>query len=170
MTAAEDWPPPNFAMPRTGLLRATLAGIALAWAALCAPAVFASDEASRAEIAATLEQWKADFNAGRSDKVCDLFARDLRADFRGQPERGYDALCDLLQGSLADRERAYSYELEVRDILVEGDLATVLLTWTLTVRQLDTGLEVTTVEPGLDVFRREDDDRWRIARYLAYEQ
>lgn len=157
-------------MPRTDLLRVTFAGAALAWAALFAPAVAASDETSRAEIAATLKQWKADFNAGRADAVCDLFARDLRADFRGQPERGYDALCDLLQGSLADRERAYSYELEIRDILVEGDVASVLLTWTLTVRQRDTGREASSVEPGLDVFRKEDDGRWRIARYLAYEQ
>jgi uncharacterized protein (TIGR02246 family) len=157
-------------MPLAKRLAAILACAALVAVALPALPAVASDEASRAEIAATLMQWQADFNAGRDDKVCDLFARDLRADFRGQPERGYDALCDLLHGSLADRERAYSYELEIRDILVAGDFATVLLTWTLTVTQRDTGSEAVSVEPGLDVFRREDDGRWRIARYLAYEQ
>jgi steroid delta-isomerase len=40
----------------------------------------------------------------------------------------------------------------------------------LTVRQKDTGREITSVEPGLDVFRREGDGRWRIVRYVAYEQ
>ncbi|HEX2216850.1 MAG TPA: hypothetical protein VHG27_09210, partial [Xanthobacteraceae bacterium] len=46
----------------------------------------ASAPAARAEnaaaaIRATLEAWTADFNAGRADKVCDLFARDLVAQF-----------------------------------------------------------------------------------------
>jgi hypothetical protein len=76
----------------------------------------ASDEASRAEISAALMQWTADFNAGRADRVCELFARELRADFRGQPERGYDAQCELLKRSLADSARRYSYTLAVREI------------------------------------------------------
>ena len=50
-----------------------------------------------------------------------------------------------------------------------GDAAVVRLTWTLTIRPKDGG-EVTSVEPGLDVFRRERDGRWRIVRYIAYEQ
>ena len=76
----------------------TLASHALVAALLVsarARRVRADDAASRAEIAAALTQWTADFNAGRADKVCDLFSRDLRADFRGQPERGYDGQCDL---------------------------------------------------------------------------
>ncbi len=157
-------------MPRIDLLNTTLVCATLALAALSPLSAAAREEKSRSEIEATLVQWKADFNSGRDNMVCDLFARDLRADFRGQPERGYDALCDLLQRSLADHEHAYSYELEIRDIHVDGDLAAVLLTWTLTVRQRDTGREVTSVEPGLDVFHRESDGRWRILRYLAYEQ
>jgi uncharacterized protein (TIGR02246 family) len=134
------------------------------------PPARADDDSSRAEIAAALTQWTADFNAGRADKVCDLFARDLRADFRGQPERGYDAQCSLLQRSLADRARAFSYALAVKEILVWGDAAVVRLTWTLTIRQNDSGRAATSVEPGLDVFRRQSDGRWRIVRYIAYEQ
>jgi uncharacterized protein (TIGR02246 family) len=134
------------------------------------PPARADDDTSRAEITAALTQWTADFNAGRADKVCDLFARDLRADFRGQPERGYDAQCGLLQRSLADRARAFSYALAVKEILVWGDVAVVRLTWTLTVRQKDSGRAVTSIEPGLDVFRRQSDGRWRIIRYIAYEQ
>lgn len=133
-----------------------------------APPAVASDSA-RAEIKAALVQWKDDFNAGRADKVCDLFARDLRADFRGQPERGYDALCGLLRRSLADRARAYSYALAIKEILVWGDTAVVRLTWTLTVRPRAGGRTTTSVEPGLDVFRRQRDGHWRIVRYLAYE-
>jgi uncharacterized protein (TIGR02246 family) len=129
-----------------------------------------ADDTSRAEIAAALTQWTADFNAGRADKVCDLFARDLRADFRGQPERGYDAQCGLLQRSLADRARAFSYALAVKEILVWGDAAVVRLTWTLTIRRKATGRTASSVEPGLDVFRRQSDGRWRIICYITYEQ
>ena len=130
----------------------------------------ASDDVSRAEISAALAQWTTDFNAGRADKVCDLFARELRADFRGQSERGYDAQCDLLKRSLADPARVFSYAHAIKEILVWGDVAVVRLTWTLTIRQKDTDRETTSIEPGLDVFRRQSDGHWRIIRYMAYEQ
>jgi ketosteroid isomerase-like protein len=130
----------------------------------------ADDAASGAEIAAALTQWTADFNAGRADKVCDLFARELRADFRGQGERGYDAQCALLRKSLGDGARNFAYAFAIKEILVWGDVAVVRLTWTLTVRDKSGGRGVTSVEPGLDVFRRDSDGRWRIVRYMAYEQ
>ena len=72
-----------------------------------APSAHADDAASRAEIEAALTQWTADFNAGRADKVCDLFSRELRVDFRGVPERDYDAQCDLLKKALADSTRRF---------------------------------------------------------------
>ncbi|MGH6767509.1 MAG: YybH family protein [Xanthobacteraceae bacterium] len=143
--------------------------IAMLIASAALPAA-AFDDTSRGEIAAALAQWTADFNAGRADKVCDLFAHDLRADFRGQPERGFDAQCDLLKRSLADPSRSFSYALAVKEILVWGEVAVVRLTWTLTVRQKDSGREISSIEPGLDVFRRQSDGRWRIVRYIAYEQ
>jgi steroid delta-isomerase len=130
----------------------------------------ADDDASRAEITQSLTQWTADFNAGRADKVCDLFARELRADFRGQPERGYDEQCALLRRSLGDGARTFSYALAIKEILVWGDVAVVRLTWTLTIRDKGKARDITSVEPGLDVFRRQGDGRWRIVRYVAYEQ
>jgi ketosteroid isomerase-like protein len=132
--------------------------------------VRADDSASRAAIADALRQWTEDFNAGRADKVCELFSRELRADFRGQPERGYDAQCDLLKRSLADSTRTFSYALAIKEILVWGDAAAVRLTWTLTIRPKSGGNDFSAAEPGLDVFRKESDGRWRIVRYIAYEQ
>ena len=141
------------------ILIAIIASIA-AWPA------HASDAA--VEIENALKQWRADFNAGRADKVCGLFAPDLRADFRGQPERGYDGLCDLLKRSLADKEKTFSYGLDVKEILVFGDVAVVRLDWTLTVKDSD-GRESTSVEPGMDIFQKQADGTWRIVRYMAYE-
>lgn len=142
--------------------------IALLPAGAVSPAV--ASGAARTEIEAALVRCKDDFNAGRADKVCDLFAKDVHAEFRGQPERGYDALCALLRRSLADRERAYTYALAIEEIQAWGDVAVVRLTWTLTVRQRASGKVTTSVEPGLDVFRRQRDGRWRITRYFAYPQ
>jgi hypothetical protein len=46
----------------------------------------AQDDAESA-IPATLEACTSDFNAGRRDRLCDLFARDLIADFPGAPQQ-----------------------------------------------------------------------------------
>src|SRR5262245_36840110 len=144
-------------------LRASLVSLALA-----SPAAAQGDTPAQAAIRAALTQWMVDFNAGRAEKVCDLFARDLVAQYRGQPERGWDALCDLLKRSLADRGKSYSYALAIKEILVEGDLAVVRLAWTLTVRSKDAA-ETTSIEPGIDIFRRQADGSWKISRYMGYE-
>jgi len=116
-------------------------------------------------IRATLEQWTEDFNNKRADKVCDLFARDAIANFRGQPERGHKEICSLLQQSLTDQAKSFAYALDIKEVIVSGDIAAVRLEWTLQISPLN----VTSVEPGMDIFRREADGKWRILRYLAYE-
>jgi ketosteroid isomerase-like protein len=127
------------------------------------------ENVSRQEITDALTQWTADFNVGDAEKTCALFSRELRADYRGQPERGFDGQCDILKRSLSDKARRYSYALAIKEILVWNDVAVVRLTWTLTIAPKD-GPTITATEPGLDVFRREADGRWRIVRYMAYEQ
>jgi len=127
----------------------------------------AADDAETA-IRAALAKWTEDFNSGRENAVCDLFAPDLRYDFRGFPERNYRDICNQLRDSLGDETKKYSYSLDIREILVAGDLAVVRLAWTLTTR-LGDGRQVTAVEPGMDVFRRQPDGSWKIIRYIAYE-
>jgi uncharacterized protein (TIGR02246 family) len=126
-------------------------------------------EEAAAEIRSALTAWMEDFNAGRADETCKLFAPDLRANVRGQPERGYDAQCELLKRSLADDTKTYAYALDINEIMVFGEFAVVRLVWTLTVKQKD-GAETTSIEPGLDVFKKQPDGRWQIVRYMAYEQ
>jgi ketosteroid isomerase-like protein len=133
------------------------------------PVNAAADDASQTEIRSALTQWTADFNAARADKVCALFAPDLRADVHGQPERDYGALCELLQRSLGDRTKRYAYALDIKEILVWGDIATVRLVWTLTVQPNDAPA-ATSVEPGMDIFRREGDGSWKITRFMSYER
>jgi ketosteroid isomerase-like protein len=135
--------------------------------------VQAADDDSAAvqnQIRIALEKWKLDFNAGDASQVCALFAPDLISNFRGQPEDTYNSLCANLQAALTDPAKTYHYDLEIKEILVSGDLAVVRLVWTLKVHPKDaTASEVVTREPGMDIFHRQPDGTWKIQRYMAYE-
>jgi ketosteroid isomerase-like protein len=109
------------------------------------------------------------FNDGKADKICNLFAPDLKSDFRGQPERNFEQLCALLQKSLKDEARSFTYALDIKEIIVSGDMGAVRLVWTLTIRSKGGGAAIATREPGLDIFRKQPDGSWKIARFLAFE-
>jgi ketosteroid isomerase-like protein len=153
------------------LSRDLFCGFCLLLTAACAST--GRGDAARNDIRAALVKWTADFNAGNSAAVCDLFAPDLIARYQGQPESDFATLCTRLRSSLSDPARNYRYALTIEEILVSGDLAAVRLDWTLTVaRRNEAGTQTagtqTIEEPGLDVFRRQSDGTWRIARYIAY--
>jgi ketosteroid isomerase-like protein len=146
-------------MRRPVVIIAVVAGFAAVLP--CAIAEPVPDEAA---IRATLNQWMADFNAGRVEKVCDIFAPVLRADVKGVGERDFDAQCRTLRDALADPARSLSYALDIRDIFA------VRLVWTLTTRVKATGAVRTVEEQGLDVFGRDGDGHWRIIRFVSYER
>jgi ketosteroid isomerase-like protein len=139
---------------------------------LLAPGVSAENDDSAAvqnQIRIALEKFKLDFNAGDASQVCVLFAPDLISDFRGEPEDTYNSLCANMQMALNDPAKTYHYDLEIKEILVSGDLAVVRLVWTLKVHPKSGGTDATTREPGMDIFRRQPDGTWKISRYMAYE-
>ena len=133
------------------------------------PAAAQTDGAAEKAIRDALSKWTDDFNARDATRICDLFAPDLRYDFRGSPERDYDAMCSLLHRALADRSKTFTYSFDIREIIVSGDIAIVRLVWTSKVTREGSTQVTETREPGLDVFRRQADGQWRIARYIAYE-
>ena len=143
--------------------------IALAYAPPRAAAAEAR-EPPEAAIRTALEKWTADFNAGNAGQICDLFAFELRYDYRGHPERNYRDICGLLRRSLEDRTKSYAYALDIKEILVSGELAVVRLVWTLRIRSNDAPESVKSVEPGMDIFRKQADGNWKIIRYIAYEE
>lgn len=120
------------------------------------------------EIRAALEGWTEDFNGKKTDKVCGLFAADLIAHYGDHPEKSYDSVCAQLKLSLTDPEKTYRYSLDIREIIVSGDLAVVRLVWMLNVYDAEGKLLETTKDRGMDVFRLESDGKWRISRYIAY--
>jgi ketosteroid isomerase-like protein len=128
-------------------------------------------DAPEAMIRAALEKWTADFNAGNAEEVCGLFSSELRYDFRGHPERNYRDICGLLHRSLEDATKKYTYALRIKEILVWDELAVVRLVWTLRMKSTNPpGSLVESIEPGMDIFRRQADGSWKIIRYIAYEE
>jgi steroid delta-isomerase len=134
-----------------------------------APAA-ADDDDAQAAIRRALLQWTADFNARNVDKVCDLFEPGLIYDFQGLPEQRFDDICPRLKRALGDDTRSWTYaQPDIKEILVFGDMAVVRLTWTSTVTG-GAAVEVKSVEPGMDIFRRQSDGSWKIMRYMGYSQ
>jgi ketosteroid isomerase-like protein len=140
--------------------------LALVPVASAEPAVELTEQTVRR----VLTDWALAFNAGDSGAVCGIFAPELRYDYRGFPERGFDDMCHVLQGTLADQTRKYAYDVAIKEVIVSGDLAAVRLVWTLTVKRPGQIGGTSTYEPGLDIFRRQPDGSWKIVRYIAYEE
>jgi ketosteroid isomerase-like protein len=127
-----------------------------------------ADTADQAAVRARLMKWTNDFNAGKVEESCDLFAAELRYDYRGLPERNYQEMCAGLRRALTDQSKHYSYGLAIKDIFTFGDMAAVRLVWTLTLTSAGAPPKVSH-EHGIDVFRRQPDGPWRIIRFVAYD-
>jgi uncharacterized protein (TIGR02246 family) len=127
---------------------------------------YADAEADKAAIAARLQDFTAAFNARDAAGACDIFAPDLVSTMRGRPDNGREAVCKRIAAALADRTKTMIYAPDIEEIIVSGDLAVVRLIWN--VAETEGGATRVSKEPGLDVFRRQPDGKWSIARFLAF--
>lgn len=167
MRSARRWVPGDPSKPARQIAFALIvAAVALA-APFGPPAWTVTADSAQNQIRAALEAWRTAFNARDGVQVCDLFARDIVANYEGDPERDYASLCRMLQEALQDRERTYHYSLHINEILVYGDSAVVRLVWTLEIDKPGDRKEIVE-EPAVDIFRRQADGSWKISRYLAY--
>lgn len=140
--------------------------VAIAFAA-AAMAPAHADPADEAAIMQRFQRWTAAFNARDSTGACDLFAPDLVYSVQEVMHGTRETMCTNLARMLARHDIQLHYDNpDVHEILVADDLAVVRLTWTLTVQV--NGAKDTTTEEGMDIFRRQPDGRWSIARYIAF--
>jgi ketosteroid isomerase-like protein len=144
-------------------LRAALIG-----ALLLPLAATAARADAESDVRAALVRWAADFNTGRVERVCDLFAAELIADIQGIAERDFGAQCETLKRALADRSKTFTYAPDIKEVIVAGDHAVVRLDWTLTIRLAASPDTVTSVETGMDLFRRQPDGSWKIIRFMTF--
>lgn len=120
----------------------------------------AADEAA---IEQALQQWPGDFNARNVAAVCSLFAPDTQVMYPDSQDRDYEAFCAQMHEILGPGDRTFSYAApDIDTIIVDGDLATVALIWTLTVTDSSGAVLETVSENGVDVFQRQDDGSWKI--------
>ena len=125
----------------------------------------------QAAIEAALKQWPNDFNAEHLADVCGLFADDVVLIYPGAPDRNRDEFCGQMRTLFDDPSKQFSYAApDIGEVLVDGDLATVRLIWTLTVRDTSGNVLETVEENGLDVFRRQADGSWKIHVSHAFTQ
>jgi len=142
-------------------IAAVLAGVATVSSAQ------AGTNSDKAAIAERLERWTEAFNTHNVSGVCDLFAPDLVYTVPEVRDGTRKLLCSRLDALLAKPGLQLHYDNpEIREIIVAGDIAIVRLFWTLTARQ---GAEQdTSTEAGMDIFRREPDGTWSIARFISF--
>jgi len=136
-------------------------------AALVTTSAHADSAADEVAINQRLQGWTAAFNAKDSAGVCDLFAPDLVYSIAEVNQGSREALCANLDKLFARSDLQFHYaNPDVHEIIVEGNLAVVRLTWTLTTQA--GGVKDTMTEEGIDIFRRQPDGRWSIARFIAF--
>jgi ketosteroid isomerase-like protein len=144
---------------------AAFAVVLLAWSI---PARAVDGEDGAAAVRGELHAWTQAFNARQADKICGIFSQDLRYKFGEVPDRGYNDVCTGLRRSLADQTHRSHYTLDLREILVYGDIAVVRLIWTLDESKAGSSVTIRSLEPGMDIFQHQKDGSWKIIRYLAY--
>lgn len=136
--------------------------------ALAATPVLADQDADAAAIRARLEAWRVAFNARDAEGACDLFAPDLAYSVTGLTAGTRETMCGNFARTMMRTDLLLRYDPpEIHEIVVAGDIAVVRLRWTLTTQTLAERL--VTHEEGLDVFRRQPDGRWSIARFVAVD-
>lgn len=149
----------------TGLHCAAL--VAFIAATTAVTTAHADEAADKAAITERLNRWTADFNAKSPVGVCDLFAPDLVYSIPEVTRGTHETICKNLTTVLAKSDIKLRYaNPDIHEIIVSGDVAVVRLTWTLTTEAA--GAKDTTTEEGMDIFKRQADGRWSIARFVAF--
>jgi uncharacterized protein (TIGR02246 family) len=141
--------------------------VAIASAALVAAPTHADPAADKAAIMQRFQHWTDAFNARDSTGVCDLFAPDLAYSIPDMVRGTRETMCTNLAKAFSRPDIQLHYDNpDVHEIIVAGDVAVVRLTWTLTT--MAKTVKDTTTEEGMDIFRRQPDGRWSIARFIAF--
>jgi steroid delta-isomerase len=136
--------------------------------ALAAPPAFADPAADEAAIRQRLADWTAAFNDRDVRGACEIFAPGLRYTVPGVREGTQAMICANFLRLFAGDDLGMRYDPpEIHEISLAGDVAVVRLTWTLTTEA--NGDTETSIEEGIDIFRRQADGRWSIARFIAFD-
>lgn len=152
------------------MIRTLFTVLAIAIALVRSAVAPAADGSGAAPIADRIEarilDWAEAFNAGQTDRLCDLFAQDLVARVRGEPVRGRQAMCRQFREAAGGDATRMIYAPAVEDVLVGEHLAVATVTWAL---QVERGVVDTRfTERAQYVFAPDPAGEWRVIRLVSY--
>lgn len=146
---------------------------------------------ARAEIEAAIEDWVEAFNRQDLDAVVAAHTEDIVSSFANEEDlQGRDALRDLYSGMFNRPGGSYTFEAAIEEVEVSCDMAYVRVIWTLiwhpeasdTQAAADGGEaadaeaagasqdpRILRRERAMELWRKGEDGRWRLARWLGYE-
>ena len=115
--------------------------------------------AAEASIRSALQQWVEAANRGDFNAALKVWAPDLIGWYPGIPDTSY-----AQQAAYAAHPPAQApatYKLSVDEVMVSGPMAVVRTTWIVTVNGQSTTIR------SFEVWRKQADGSWKIARYLS---
>jgi steroid delta-isomerase len=124
------------------------------------PSPRATDEA---EIRAALARWVDAANRQDWKAALDVWAPDLIGWYPGQPDDTYAR--EQANSTRPKREHSTRFELTINEVIVSGDLAVVRDTWTM--RSGDAAGPAALTLRSFEVWRRQPDGTWKIARWIS---
>jgi ketosteroid isomerase-like protein len=142
-----------------------LFSVALLTLGFSSEALYAADKDDFAKL---YDDWTAAFNERDGNRICDIFAKKVVADFAGIPSKTYPTICASLKSMLQEPDRRYHYRYEFRNIYRSGNLAAIRLTWFFTT--IENGRKSLQIEQGLDVLERNKAGKWEIVNWISYNE
>ena len=116
-------------------------------------------------IRGALADWVEAANAGDWKRAARVWAPDLVGWYPGQPDDTYAKEMDNASRPRAGRPRTH-YDVKVVEVIVSGDLAVVRDIWRFTT-PADTANTKASVVRSYEVWKRQKDGEWKIARWIS---
>lgn len=140
-----------------------IAAAAAARAGLGQEATGAVESVIRAKLAA----WEEAYNAGDRKKAFEIWAPDLIGWYPGVPDITWEQEKAALERPASSAPRSLLH-VRIVEVLVSGDLAVVRDVWTETPPE-GSSAPATRI-PSFEVWRRQPDGDWKIARWISAPQ
>lgn len=121
------------------------------------------DGKAEREIRNSLTRWVQAANRGDWKEAVKVWAPDLIGWYPGMPDDTYAREIERAARGGAPRTK---YELEIKEVMVSGQLAVVRDVWTFTTRQ-ESGRDLTETVRSFEVWRRQPDGAWKICRWIS---
>lgn len=111
--------------------------------------------------------WTYAFNHQDITGSCQLFSKEVTANYQGVPQKNYAAICDGFKKIFAEKNKRYQYKFKLHQIYRENNLAAVRITWFLHTYKNQRLLNQEQDE-GIDIFKKDNQGNWQIINYLGY--